>query len=193
MSFEKSRPIVIVPYREAWVSEFEEIKLGLKDCLGELALRIDHIGSTSVPGLSAKDVIDVQITVANVEAELLLSRLMEGGYKLVPDIFYDNFVGISEAQSPQMKKRFSREKEGDRRAHIHIRETGKLNQRYALLFRDYLRASAVTRDGYQVIKERLALLFPESIDGYLYIKDPLMDVIFEGAEQWAVHTGWSQL
>ena len=58
----KSRPIEIVPYQETWVEEFKAQGIRLRKITGDSALRIDHIGSTSVPGLAAKDVIDIQIT-----------------------------------------------------------------------------------------------------------------------------------
>jgi len=61
--FEKSRPIVIVPYSESWKHEFIKIGTDLRNVLGASVLRIDHIGSTAVPQLAAKDVIDIQITV----------------------------------------------------------------------------------------------------------------------------------
>jgi len=72
------------------------------------------------------------------------------------------------------------------------RQQGLKNQRYALLFRDYLRANKTVKIGYERIKRRLAEIFPDSIGGYLYIKDPLMDIIYQGAESWAETVGWSQ-
>lgn len=58
------RSIEIVAYQERWIEEFRETAGALRAALGELALRIDHIGSTSVPGLGAKDCVDLQVTVA---------------------------------------------------------------------------------------------------------------------------------
>ena len=63
--------IEIVEYQERWKEEFEVVARQLREALGNLALRIDHIGSTSVPGLAAKDVIDVQVTVARLEPSLI--------------------------------------------------------------------------------------------------------------------------
>ena len=62
-----TRP-AIIPYQPAWPAEFQAIAAAQRQALGGLALRIDHIGSTSVPGLPAKDVIDVQVSVAALEA-----------------------------------------------------------------------------------------------------------------------------
>ena len=71
---------------------------------------------------------------------------------------------------------------GKRITHIHIRQNGRFNQQYPLLFRDYLRTHDIMRQGYATIKSRLAEIFPNSIEGYLYIKDPLMDMIFATAQ-----------
>lgn len=71
-----------------------------------------------------------------------------------------------------------------------MREQGRLNQRYAILFRDFLRNNATVRTAYELTKSRLAEIFPECIDGYLYIKDPLMDIIYEAALLWANECNW---
>src|SRR5688572_8083095 len=72
--------IAIVPYDERWPAEFDQIATALRAALGQLALRIDHIGSTSVPGLPAKDVIDVQVTVAELDATAIVAALAPLGY-----------------------------------------------------------------------------------------------------------------
>ena len=58
--------IIIIPYQPAWPEEFRTLGGVLRQALGDLALRIDHIGSTSVPGLAAKVIIDIQITVQSL-------------------------------------------------------------------------------------------------------------------------------
>lgn len=76
------------------------------------------------------------------------------------------------------------------RTHIHIRELGRFNQRYALLFRDYLRTSERVRAEYELLKRRAAQLFPDSIDGYLSLKDPVLHIVYEAATLWAEKVGW---
>jgi len=184
------RQIVITPYQERWKTEFIEIGKKLRSIVGDGngVLRIDHIGSTAVPNLGAKDIIDVQITVNKLENTTFQERLERENYVIKRD-YLDNFVGLPD-DSPELKKFFMRELEGQRRMHMHIREMGRFNQRFPLLFRDYLQASAPTRLAYHKVKVRLAELFPESIDGYLSIKDPLMDLIYEAATHWGAHTQW---
>lgn len=185
-----SRPVIIVPYQAGWPEEFRVMGTRLRAALGSLALRIDHIGSTSVPHLSAKDVIDIQVTVAQLPSEQVLAALQEQGFRPRSEVAYDSFIGIEGIESDELAKHYAREPEGERRIHIHIRKQGNLNQRYALLFRDYLRTFPIMRCAYEAIKIRLAKIFPESIDGYLYIKDPVMDIIYDAAELWAAKVAW---
>ena len=69
--------VTIVPHKSSWVGEFQSIGLVLREALGVLALRIDHIGSTAVPGLAAKDCIDIQVTVESLipPVEQALNRI----------------------------------------------------------------------------------------------------------------------
>jgi GrpB-like predicted nucleotidyltransferase (UPF0157 family) len=185
----KSRPIVVIPYTEAWADEFNTLGTRLRSILQNEALRIDHIGSTSVPGLAAKDIIDIQVTVADLDnMASFIDRMCQEGFVHREKNLSDEFVG--EIDPGQLRKRYFREADGDRSVHIHVRQDGLLNQRYPILFRDFLRSNATVRAGYEQIKLRLAEIFPESIEGYLYIKDPLMDIIFEGATVWARETDW---
>ncbi|HRQ40728.1 MAG TPA: GrpB family protein [Chloroflexota bacterium] len=190
IQFEKSRPIIVSPYQPRWVDEFQEIGGRLRQVLADTAVRIDHIGSTSIPDLPAKDIIDIQITVADLDDPAVVEKLARSGYQLRPEYGRDEYIGIPDPDSPELRKRLCREPEGSRRSHIHIRQDGRFNQRYPLLFRDYLRTHPIMRDGYALIKMRLAEIFPDSVDGYLYIKDPLMDMLFAAAQEWAQATGW---
>ncbi len=186
----KSRPVVVTPYQSQWISDFMQIARHIRDVVNGAAIRIDHIGSTAVPGLAAKDVIDIQITVADLEkADGLIRPLIAVGFRQGTTFEYDEFHGKPETDV-ELRKLYIREPEGERRAHIHIRELGRFNQQYALLFRDYLRASKVVRDEYECLKQRAAHLFPDSVDGYLYLKEPVFHIIYEAACLWASTVGW---
>jgi len=187
----KSRPIIISDYQPRWVDEFREVGRIIRTIVGTSAVRIDHIGSTSVPGLAAKDVIDLQITVADLDTpDRVTVPLREAGFRQGTEFVYDEFRTMS-PNDAGLRKIYMREPEGSRRTHIHIRELGQFNQRYALLFRDYLRASETVRREYEITKRRAAQVFPDSIDGYLYLKDPVFHIIFEAACQWARTVDWA--
>ena len=181
--------IEIVDHRPAWWAEYSGIAQRLRDVSGANVVRIDHIGSTSVEGLAAKDVIDIQVTVKDLSNAEHVKAFESQGFRLKARINSDALVGLEET-SPELRKQYFREPEGERRTHIHVRELGRLNQRYALLFRDYLRADPNVRRSYEIIKRRLSEIFRTDIDGYLSIKDPAMDIIYRGAEQWAHVHGW---
>ncbi|TGE26125.1 GrpB family protein [Hymenobacter aquaticus] len=188
--FAKSRPVVLRPYQPAWAGEYAQLARHLRAVLGPQVLRIDHIGSTAVPDLCAKDVIDVQLTVADFSGVAGLARpLGAAGFRLREEWQYDEFHGLP-ATSVELRKGYAREPAGQRRTHIHLREAGRFNARYALLFRDYLRASPRARAEYGLLKQRAAHLFPDSIDGYLFLKEPVFHLIYEAAELWATAVAW---
>jgi GrpB-like predicted nucleotidyltransferase (UPF0157 family) len=188
--FAPSRPVVLVPYQTGWAREFAALAARLRRAAGTSVLSIEHIGSTAVPGLCAKDVLDVQLCVASLtEAPALAQRLRAAGFQRGEKLIYDEFSSLP-ADSPRLAKYYLREPAGERRTHIHLREAGRFNARFALLFRDYLRASPAARDQYGELKLRAAALFPHSIDGYLFLKEPAFHLLHQAAELWAEKTNW---
>lgn len=180
-TFAPSRPVIIVSYRPEWALEFASLAQRLYRALGPAVLSVDHIGSTAVPGLCAKDVLDVQLRVENLaEVTDLTQRLRAAAFQQGEQLIYDNFSGLH-ANSPELAKRYMREPLGERRTHVHIREAGRFNARFALLFRDYLRTNPSARDEYGRLKQRAAALFPRSIDGYLFLKDPVFHLVYQAA------------
>ncbi|SDW23448.1 GrpB family protein [Paenibacillus sp. CF384] len=173
-----SDPIIVVPYDAAWVNEFQEIGLRLREALGETALRIDHIGSTSVRGLAAKPVIDIQVSVRSLEpVDLYRNGFEQLGYTF-------------RADNPELTKRYFREGAGMRRTHIHVREAGSFGEQFALLFRDYLRAHQDEADGYANVKMNLMAQFAQDRQRYVDEKDPYIWAIMRRASDWSQRMGW---
>jgi GrpB-like predicted nucleotidyltransferase (UPF0157 family) len=185
----RSPVIVIHSYQTTWPEEFRAIRSSLSEILGPLALRIDHIGSTSVPGLGAKDVIDIQVTVQAL-APGVKERLIRAGYAYRPEITQDHVPAGEEAAPRLWAKFFFTQPEGQRRTNLHVRVEGNPNQRYALLFRDYLRAHPKAARSVEVIKREIAERHADDADAYYDIKDPVYDLIWEAAQEWSEHTGW---
>jgi len=186
-----SHPVIVSEYDPRWAAEFTGLAQRIRGLVGSATIRIDHIGSTAVPGLAAKDIIDLQVTVADLDrAEGVTVPLRDAGFRRGGEFVYDEFWTM-DVTDPQLRKLYMREPEGEREAHIHIRERVRFNQRYALLFRDYLRASEDVRKGYEEVKRRAARLFPDSIDGYLFLKDPVFHIIYDAACLWANAIGWA--
>jgi GrpB-like predicted nucleotidyltransferase (UPF0157 family) len=179
--------VEIVTYQERWPSEFRAIAARLRQALGSLALRIDHIGSTSVPGLAAKDLIDIQITVVALDDQVRAAMATLG---------YTKREGMRDHLPPGMvgpdsdwEKWFFIEPPEQRITNTHVRVQGRANQRYALLFRDYLRAHPATAGAYAELKRSLAqhLADPQM---YPDVKDPAVDLIYLAAEEWAAAMRW---
>ncbi len=174
--------ITIVPYQSIWPHEFQQISHVLQTALGDLALRIDHIGSTSVPGLAAKDIIDIQVTVASL-APTVEQALNQIGYGRLRHLSDHIPVGASTVKS-EWEKWVFKPPVGQRLINLHIRIAGRANQRYALLFRDYLRAHPIAAQNYGLIKMALAQYHADDKEAYYVIKDPVCDMIMSAAEEW---------
>lgn len=182
--------ITISPYNGRWPQEFTLIQNALADALGPLALRIDHIGSTSVPGLGAKDVIDVQVTVAAL-TEVVRQALLTAGFQQFREAVSDHVPQGADPLPENWQKFLFVQPEGQRRSHIHVRVAGKPNQLYPLLFRDYLRAHPKSAQTVELIKRQLAKHHGDDVETYYDIKDPVYDLIWEAAQTWADYTNWT--
>lgn len=179
----------IVGHDERWAARFKDIGAALRERLGAQALRIDHIGSTAVPGLAAKDVIDVQVTVASLDAaDAWPDELLPNLTRKYRGTAVDHVPPGAPADARHWTKHYWSERLS---IHVHVREDGRLNQRYALLFRDYLRADATAAAAYGLMKRALAEVAGDDWDTYYAVKDPACDLIIAGAEQWALRTGWT--
>lgn len=170
---------VVVPYDANWPSQFQEIAGRLRQSLGDQALRIDHIGSTAVPGLDAKPVIDIQISVPVLEPLIYTQALESAGY-------------VHRADNPDLTKRYFREQAGQPRTHIHVREAGSWSEQTALLLRDFLREHEQYRKLYAAEKHALARRYARADQRQLYVdgKDPVIWRILYAASGWSQATGW---
>jgi GrpB-like predicted nucleotidyltransferase (UPF0157 family) len=179
---------VMVDHAGRWAEEFARIAGRIRAGLGGLALRVDHIGSTAVAGLCAKDVIDVQVTVAEVAEAGLVEAMERAGFVYRPMIVRDHAPAGYGGEPREWEKRYFREGAGEREAHVHVRGRGRANQRYALLFRDYLRAHPAAAQAYGEVKRRLAPKLER--EDYVEAKDPVCDLVMQAAEMWALASGW---
>ena len=171
-------PSHIVAYDIAWPGLFADLAVRLRRELGPLAKRIDHIGSTAVPDLAAKPVIDIQISVDALErVERYRDPIERCGF-------------VWRADNPDLTKRYFRERPGGRRTHIHVRRSGSFSEQVALLFRDYLRHHRDQADRYGEEKRRLAHLLSTDRLAYVTAKTPFVWETIRLANDWAQATGW---
>jgi GrpB-like predicted nucleotidyltransferase (UPF0157 family) len=187
--------IELVEWQPRWTPEFEGIRERLATSFGELAIAIEHVGSTSVPGLAAKDVIDVQVSVASLEPSEPVHEALRRA-DMDPDVFdppiWDHIPPGWKGPPERWHKLFGTAPEGARRVNVHVRVRGGPNERYALLFRDFLRATPDARQAWGRFKTELARI-ADDIEDYVEVKDPATDVLMITAERWAADTGWSPL
>ncbi|MBP7807182.1 GrpB family protein [Candidatus Saccharibacteria bacterium] len=168
------RKIEVVPYDEEWPSIFEQQKQRIRDALNSKAFRIDHVGSTSIPNMSAKPIIDIQVSVDNPDNEqTFLKPLEKAGYML---------------RVREKGHRMFRTPELD--VHIHICKTGSDWERRHLLFRDWLRTDKDDHNAYRQLKETLAEQDWETMNHYADAKSDLIQEITKHAEKWASETYW---
>ncbi|MGU3501857.1 dephospho-CoA kinase [Mycobacterium sp. C31M] len=178
------RQAAVVAYDPRWPDQAQRIVARLNTACGHRAVRIDHIGSTAVPGMDGKDVIDVQVTVASLDvADEVADALLTAGYPQVAGITADN---PHSADQSQWHKRFHASADPGRPTNVHIRAGGTANQRFALLFVDWLRANPGVQQDYLAAK-RAALSAPD----YAAAKEPWFLDAYQRAQEWARTTGWS--
>ena len=180
--------IIIAPAQPSWPDDFQRLKARLL-ALSPRGAYIHHIGSTAVPDLAAKDIIDLQITVDDLDHVDPAGFLAEGHRQ--SEHRSDHCPPGMDLPREDLAKRLFIATT-PRRAHIHVRRRGAFNQLFPLLMRDYLRAHPVTTGAYELIKQRLAGFFPEDQDAYYDIKDPVFDIIHDGAREWAQRTNWKE-
>lgn len=178
--------IIIAPPRDTWVQDFQRLKAEILP-LAPIGAYIHHIGSTAVPGLAAKDIIDIQLTVTDLAA-VDVERFLAAGHRKGGHTADHCPEGMT-LPPAELSKLLIVVTE-PRRAHVHIRQRGHFNQRFPLLCRDYLRAHPISAGAYQLLKQRLAGFFPEHQESYYAVKDPVFDLIYDGAEEWARRTNW---
>ncbi len=148
---------------------------------------VAHIGSTAVPGLPAKDIIDLMLTVPTLdEADALADRLTHAGFPRRPGEWADNARGLPGETWP---KRYHGTADPGRPVHLHVRVAGSPGWRFALLMRDHLRAVPEAREGYAAAKAEWALSHVDRLS-YGESKEPWFDREARAADDWAEATGW---
>jgi putative glutamine amidotransferase len=150
------RPFELVDADPRWVTLFEQEADRIRRALGDIAVRIDHVGSTAVPGLAAKPVIDVQVSVASlVPRDAWRDPLVAAGYsyRLDPSSVEHEFLCRN---AP----------DGTRLVNVHVCPAGSTWERRHLAFRDHLRAHAGDREAYAALKRTLAADHPGDVHTY---------------------------
>ena len=163
-----TKHVVVEPYDEGWKQNFIDIKAELLDALGELALRIEHVGSTSVPGLSAKPIIDIDIVIKDYSVfDEVVSALGKIGYR------HEGNLGIAGREAFKYDG-----KEHLKRHHLYVCPEDSPELKRHIAFRDYLLSNPKAVSEYSRIKQEGAALYPYDIEKYIAHKSPVIERIY---------------
>ncbi|MFB9567009.1 dephospho-CoA kinase [Saccharopolyspora hordei] len=176
-----------------WARQARRLVERVQRAAGGRAVRVDHIGSTSVPGLPAKDVIDLQLTVRTLaDADELAEPLADAGFPRVPEVRGDTPHAFA-PDPEQWAKRLHVSADPGRAALLHVRVAGSPGQRIALLFPAWLRADGATRADYLALKREVARAHADDPDhdAYADAKEPWFAEALPKAWDWAARTGWT--
>jgi len=171
----EKRQIILFPYDPSWAKDFEGERRKIDVALGLLPHRVEHVGSTAVPGLAAKAILDIQLSVPNVEDE--------DAY--VPHLEPAGYTRRVREHGHRMLRTASL------KAHLHVCDTGSDWERRHLLFRDWLRRSSEDRRSYDLAKRELARCDWPTMDHYADAKSDVITAIITRAEAWAAQARWS--
>lgn len=152
----KTKVFEVVPYNPEWKTEFEKIKTMITSYIGDLILTVEHVGSTSVEGLSAKPIIDLDVVIDNYDVlPSIIERLEKAGYE------HEGNLGI------EGREAFERTCDNDLMKH-HLYVCPKDGKGYLehVAFRDYLRENETARKEYETLKLKLAETYRHDVDSY---------------------------
>jgi len=165
----RTKRVVVVPYDEAWKNAFEEIKTEIEAEIGALIIGIEHVGSTSVEGMSAKPCIDIDVIIKDYSVfDEIVRKLGAIGYIHEGDLGIKDREAFKYANKPHLMTH-----------HLYVcpRDSEELHRHIA--FRDFLRKNPEAVKKYSRVKETAAQLFPDSIDQYIEYKSPCIEELYK--------------
>ena len=164
----KTKKVIVLPYDVAWESAFEAIRAEIQTALGDLMLGIEHVGSTSVKGMSAKPCIDIDVVIRDYSVfDAVVQKLDAIGYIHEGDLGIQDREAFKYADKPHLMTH-----------HLYVcpRDSEELHRH--IVFRDFLRKNPEAVKKYSRVKETAAQLFPDSIDQYIEYKSPCIEELY---------------
>ena len=164
----KTPKIIVLPYDKAWESAFEAIKKELTDALGDLIIGVEHVGSTSVRGMSAKPIIDIDVVIKDYSVfDEVVCRLGAIGY------IHEGDLGITDREAFKYSEKTHLQKH-----HLYVCPQYSAELHRHVTFRDFLRCNPEAAKTYSSVKERAATLFPDDVDKYIKYKSPCIEELY---------------
>ena len=164
-----TKHVIVLPYDKVWEQNYIKIKDEIQNALGKLSLNIEHIGSTSVRGLSAKPIIDIDIVIRDYSLfKDVVSALRKIGYH------HEGNLGIVGREAFKYDGKDHLQKH-----HLYVCPQDSAELKRHIAFRDYLRCHPEAVREYSRVKEEGATLYPYDIEKYIEYKSPFIKRIYE--------------
>ena len=165
----RTKRVVVVSYDEAWKNAFEKIKTEIEAEIGDLIIGIEHVGSTSVEGMSAKPCIDIDVIIKDYSVfGEIVRKLGAIGYIHEGDLGIKDREAFKYADKPHLMTH-----------HLYVcpRDSEELHRH--IVFRDFLRKNSEAVKEYSMVKEKAAALFPDEIEQYFAFKAPCIEELYK--------------
>ena len=161
--------VIVLPYDSAWKAAFEAIKAEIESALGNRTVGIEHVGSTSVEGMSAKPCIDIDVVIKDYSVfDDVVQRLNVIGYIHEGDLGIKGRDAFKYADKSHLMTH-----------HLYVCPSDSEELHRHITFRDYLRGNSEAVKMYSQVKEKAAELFPNDIDGYIRYKTPCIERLYK--------------
>jgi len=168
------RKYLLEPYNPEWVNQFEVIKNNIQDVFKEKALQIEHVGSTSIPGMFAKPLIDILIIVENIDDLLEETEKMQSlGY-----LYGKEYI------EPRSLLFFKMTDEEQKLENIHVCEKDSPKTKQFIAMRDFFRTFPEKAKEYSELKRKNFEQFPNDYPAYRLAKTPFLQIIEQEAYDW---------
>ena len=165
----QTKKVIVLPYDSAWKTAFEDIRAELDAALGNLAIAIEHVGSTSVVGMSAKPIIDIDVVISDYTVfDAVVQALAKIGYTHEGDLGIKDREAFKYTDKPHLQKH-----------HLYVCPQNSAELHRHVTFRDFLRGNPDAVKTYSAVKETAAERYPDDIDGYINYKSPCIEELYK--------------
>ena len=165
----RTKKVVVLPYDRTWKFAFEEIKREIEGAIGDLIIGVEHVGSTSVEGLSAKPIIDIDVVIKDYSTfDAVISKLEAIGY------IHEGNLGIKDREAFKYS-----DKPHLQQHHLYVCPQQSEELYRHITFRDFLVNNPEAVKKYSAVKEKAAQLFPDNIEKYIEYKSPCIEELYK--------------
>ncbi|WMJ22146.1 GrpB family protein [Paludicola sp. MB14-C6] len=163
----RTTKVEVLPYDKNWAKEYQKIKAELLSVIEENIIAMEHVGSTSVEGLWAKPIIDIDVVIESNQRQNIINQLATIGYQHEGNLGIEGREAFKYDNKPHLMTH-----------HLYVcsKDSAELNRH--ITFRDYLRSHPLDRGQYSKIKQQGALLYPNDIEKYIEYKSPVIEAIY---------------